>query len=307
MTPTHLSRRACLLGLLPAAMALARPTLACTVPPQDLTTHHSHLVEQTQVIVLARVIGGTDQATFDTLGTTPFQGLSRGRLAEFETVEVLRGAAPDRFSLSTGTLADIDYDTNGDFNGHRDAVFWDKRTTRQWNGPDCAMHPSFILGRTYLLFVDHPHWRAYEEIREPDDLWLTAVRRLIADPSLVSGLSLDLRDWLAMAHGVFVGRLRSCDGPTLTVEQVLTGSFDDRWRYSNEPNDRLWPVGPCKPGRRYLVIAYRDQPEILPRFSATVMPVLDGLVDFGPAMTDSDVDIQAFRIQSLDAVTGLFD
>ncbi|CAN0408262.1 unnamed protein product [Ectocarpus sp. 13 AM-2016] len=46
----------------------------------------------------------------------------------------------------------------------------------------CQMEPAFVSGETYLIFLDAPHWRAYEIVRSEDDLWLMAVRNLVADP-----------------------------------------------------------------------------------------------------------------------------
>jgi len=278
------------------------PALACFAPPASLTVHHTDLVAETKVIVLARVIGATDKPTYNTLGDMQANRDPNRALAKFEAIEVLRGKTPPEFSLSGGSLADVDYDPYNDFDGHKSALFWDKKITRQWNQPDCQMHPDFQVGRTYLLFVDHPHWRAYEEIRGPDDLWLQAVRRSIEDPSLPSGLSLSLDAWLALSHGVFVGRVQSCDGPTLSVDEVLHGKFDSTWRYSNEEDAGYWPDGTCEIGRHYLIVAYQEEPEILPHYSASVFPVHDGLLDFGAAFRDSDIEVQAFRIQKLDDV-----
>lgn len=167
-------------GLLPMV------SLACFTPPHELTIHHAELVSNSNTIVLARVVGGGDESFFAWAG--------KRQRAKFETVEVLRGNVPDSFSLPNGILGlDNEHDA-GDFNGHRDSVFWDKQITRQWNMPDCEMLPVFFKDRTYLIFLDHPHWRAYEEIRSKDDLWLSAVRKLIEDSSLTSGVSMNLKE-----------------------------------------------------------------------------------------------------------------
>lgn len=288
------------------ATLLASPVFACADPPASLTRHHTDLIAKSEVIVLARVVGEADGATYDTLDV--FQGppLYDRPLAQFETVEALRGKTPGTFSLNGGSHATVDYDLHGDFDRHREAVFWDKKMTRQWNDIDCRMYPEFQVGRTYLLFIDQPHWRAYEEIRDPDDLWLQAVRKVVADSSLWSGLSLDLKNWLSLSRGVFVGRIESCNGPTLTVDTVLFGAFSATWRYSTADDAEYWLDETCTPGQQYLVIATRDEPEILPHYSATALPVHDGLLDFGPAFRESDVDVRAFRIQKLEAVRTLF-
>lgn len=280
---------------------------ACFAPPPSLTEHHTDLITQSEVIVLARVIGAANKATYDTLNVFEGPSLYERPLAQFETVENLRGKTPKTFSFNGGSLSDVNYDLNGDFDKHRASVFWDKNTTRQWNDVDCRMYPVFEEGKTYLLFIDRPHWRGYEEIAHPaDDFWLAAVRRVLADPSAWSGLSLDLKSWLTLSRGVFVGHVQSCEGPTLSVDSVMHGNFEDTWRYSNEDNAEHWPDGECEVGRQYLVIATRDAPEILPQYSSSVLPVHDGFVDFGPAFAESDVDVQAFRIQKLHEISALF-
>lgn len=288
-------------------MGLASPVHACFEPPASLTLHHTDLIAKSKVVVLARVVGEADRATYDTLDVFQGPSLHQRPLARFETVETLRGKTPPEFSLSGGSLSAVDFDLHGDFDRHRQSVFWDKKITRQWNDVDCRMYPQFHVGRTYLLFIDQPHWRAYEEIRHPDDLWLGAVRRVLADPAALSGLSLELKDWLSLSRGVFIGRIQSCDGPTLSVEESLHGEFSPTWRYSTAEHSEYWLDGDCEIGRQYLVITTRDEPEILPHYSATALPVHDGLVDFGPAFRDSDVDVRAFRIQKLWAVRNLFE
>lgn len=288
-----------LVFLLSVLGALA-PSLAsaCYVPPAALISHHTALVGQSNTIVLARVTGQSDR-----------MGLSMGELrplAQFETVEVLRGTVTPSFSLNNGVFVSSGKDDIGDFDGHRNSVFWDKMITRQWNSSDCQMHPVFSAGRTYLLFIDQPHWRAYEEIRSPDDLWLQSVRRLIEGPRLRSGVSMELVDWLALAHGVFVGRIRTCAAPNLLIEEVLHGSFGTEWRYATSGNNGYWPDGDCVMGKRYLVITYEDHPFPLPYYSSSIFPLDDGNVDFRHAIADSEIEILGEPIRDINSLRDAF-
>ncbi|MEM8811031.1 MAG: hypothetical protein AAGF59_00335 [Pseudomonadota bacterium] len=289
------------------SIGFASRVSACPFPPSGLVSHHTDLVAETQVIVLAEVVGDTDRATYDTLGDldlgpVAIPDLNSRPLALFRTVEVLKGRAPDTFSLSTGLLSETGFDPVEDFDSHKNSIFWDKSFTRQAQESDCRMYPQFRQGQTYLLFIDRPHWRAYEEIQTPDDLWLHAVRRVLEDPDRHSGLVLGLPEWLKLSRGVFIGRIESCDGPTLSVSRVLHGGFEQTWRYTDDDHADAWPDKPCAVNRPYLVITYRDEPGLLPDLSATVLPILDGLVDFGPVMRMSEIEVAAFRIQYISTV-----
>jgi len=289
-----------IVSLVMAVLAAAGPVdvFASAVPPHTLTLHHAELVENTNNIVLAKVVGGGDSASFSWAG-------ERQR-AKFETVEILKGNAPKMFSLPNGILGLENEQDARDFGGHRDAVFWDKHVTRQWNAPDCRMYPMFFQDRTYLIFLDHPHWRAYEEIRAEDDLWLAAVRRLLTDPSLESGMSLTLKEWLGLSQGIFVGRIESCKGPTLSVDEVLHGQFASSWRYSDEEDDGYWPGGKCGIGRQYLIVSYQTEPAILPYYSSSMFVIRDDTIDFADALSDSEINIQGNSVKSLDQLREYF-
>ena len=260
------------------------------MPPAELTAHHTELVKQADHIVLARVVGRDHQFW------------RKRRRAIFETVEILKGSSPPSFSLPNGFVASSDDEDMGDFNGHWDSIFWDRRVTRQWNSSDCRMNPDFVMDRTYLLFVDRPHWRAYEEIQSPDDLWLEAVRNLIDDPSLPSGISMTVKEWLSLAQGVFLGRIKSCEGPTLTVDEILHGDVAGDWRYAKASGVSHWPERPCLVGQKFLVVTHYEEPLPLPYYSSGVFPVVDGEVDFTSAFEDSEIDIVGV---ALNKVSGL--
>lgn len=270
------------------------PAAACAVPPAELTKHHRELVRDSSQIALVRMIETKESSDMR------FSGLA-GPVV-FQTIESLKGNTPEEFIFDRGLAAtpgSQSEEITRDFDGHRQGVFWDKHITRQWNGPDCEMHPVFVPGVTYLLFLDHPHWRAYEVVRRDDDYWLAAVRNLIQDPSLSSGLTLSIKDWLSLSHGVFIGRVRSCSGPILEVVEPLFGNFEQEWRYSNEIDAGYWPRKTCEIGKKYLVITYQAEPDILPYYSSTIIDIEYGGVDFSDALSDSEVDVLGNRNVSI--------
>jgi hypothetical protein len=288
-----------------SVLTIALPAQACFAPPPELIKHHRDLVADSATIVLARALAPVSAETGPSLGdATP----------RFEAVEVLKGAIAPKFSLANGRYLvasnELEFLVRGfmsDFNGHRDIAVWDKRRTRQWNEPDCQMMPRFEPGETYLLFPDHPHWRAYELIRREDDLWLTAVRNLVADPSRRSGLSVTVPQWLSLAPGAFVFRINSCDTPDFEVVEVLLGDGETvgpDYR-SQRPPIYYGSRRDCKPGMSFLTLVYY-QSEADPDYVVSAnFDVDDGKVDFGKAI-DGDVShgtelhVTGSRIWSLD-------
>lgn len=289
-----------------AVFGFSMPARACFAPPAHMTGHHSELVRDSSDIVLARMIRSIESRSERYLNL---------EIPIFETLEVLRGYAPEVFEFGHGYAApskeqleklNLAAELTRDFNGHRQGVFWDKKITRQWNWSDCRMHPVFVTGETYLLFLDRPHWRSYEIVRSNDDYWLTAVRNLIADPSRRSGLSLSVQEWLSLSRGVFIGRIQSCAGPEFDVIESLHGNFDQSWVYSDEVDASYWPLGKCKIGKEYLVIAYRDEPEVLPYYSSTIVDIDGETVDFSEAISDSEIEILDEPVITLDELRAYF-
>lgn len=245
---------------------------ACFAPPPEYTKHHAELVRDTSRIVLARVTGPSGELQ-DVWGR-------QMQLAQFEKIEDLKGSVPDLFTMENGLFVSGQPVPKQDFDGHSQLGFWEKQETRQWNMPDCTMRPVFVRNRTYLLFMDTPHWRAYEEVSSGDDLWIGAVRRLIADPDLRTGLNLSAEEWLSMAHGVFLGDVLDCSGPTLQVKRVFSGEFEDRWSYTDNQHSRYWPFEECVVGAGYLVVTMADEQSPLPYYSSSVFEVSNNAVDF---------------------------
>ncbi len=152
--------------------AMSQSAMACFMPPHYLSDHHTELVMTTETIVIARAVERTREGN--------------GAVFTFQTLEVLKGHALPQFELygfeSDGWLArEMGYASRStDFDGHRSAEFW------AWSAGNSAMLTScflagfFELGETYLLFLrDDPHRRAYENIREDDDLWLQVIRMVV--------------------------------------------------------------------------------------------------------------------------------
>lgn len=260
-------------------VALTSAANACMFPPENLITHHRTLVAESNTIVLARVIGKI------------------GPLAKFARLETVRGETSQLFTLPNGYYLAGSPKAAADFDAHTDLAFWDERATRNSNDSDCRMRPYFVQGRAYLLFLNNPHWRAYEEIVSPDDLWLQAVRKLVEQPGLDSGLSMTIEERLARSQGVFVGTIESCSGPTLRVDEILTGQFTDTWRYSSEEVPRYWPYPDCEVGKQYLVETY-----IGTRWSwpfASAFPIEDGEIDFTYLVKKSEISFTGRAVKTI--------
>jgi len=158
-------------------LILAMPAFswACTVPPPYLYVSHHDLVLTSEAIVLAKAVEvrtntQSEYATF-----------------AFETVEVLKGSPPDTFELyglKAGRYAESNYGVDGgDFEGHRSPSFWAWNLGNSAMNTACSTHGVFATGQRYLIFMrDKPHFRAYENIREENDLWLDVIR-LVAKSS----------------------------------------------------------------------------------------------------------------------------
>lgn len=73
------------------------------------------------------------------------------------------------------------------FNGHADFSFWARGGGRMTSDTDCAIHPYFVVGRNYLVFLGAPVTRrSFEQIDmvdgtvSADDQWLKYVRQQLA-------------------------------------------------------------------------------------------------------------------------------
>ena len=269
--------------LVASLLAAALPAQACFAPPPELVKHHRDLVADSATIVLARALAPDSAETGHSLGdATP----------HFEAVEVLKGEIAPTFSLENGRYLVASEEQEfllddfvSDFSGHRDIAVWDRFRTRQWNESDCGMMPRFEPGETYLLFPDHPHWRAYELIRSEDDLWLTAVRNLLADSTRRAGLAVTVPQWLSLARGAFVVRAASCDSLDFDVVEVLVGNADGKWEPSPRSRTQYYGTGwTCEIGSRFLVVVYQDSRSGPEHTDSGLFNVDEGAVDFNRAI-----------------------
>jgi hypothetical protein len=152
-----------------ALLALhAAASQACRAPPtQQLIGVDEQLGQATNVVV-GQVIGAT-----------PLGGQSVEY--RFLVLEQLAGPPQKVVTVMGNTAAPYDKDTS--FDSHRDFAFWARGGGRTMNGADCVIHPSFVLGNTYLVFLDStPTWRSFEKldmfdsIVNHDDKWLAYVK-----------------------------------------------------------------------------------------------------------------------------------
>lgn len=149
-----------------AALAFPILTWACTIPPRTLSESNLELVQTTNVITLAKVVGSKST------GPGHFYKFT------FETVRALKGTPPRTFEL-------VGYDQSqakgpGDFSGHNAPEFWAFDSGNTIQPGDCVAHGIFQSGETYLIFLRKAsHYRAYENVRSETDLWLRTVQVLI--------------------------------------------------------------------------------------------------------------------------------
>jgi len=297
--------------LVASLLAAALPAQACFAPPPELVKHHRDLVADSATIVLARALAPDSAETGHSLGVaTP----------HFEAVEVLKGEIAPTFSLENGRYLVASEEQEfllddfvSDFSGHRDIAVWDRFRTRQWNESDCGMMPRFEPGETYLLFPDHPHWRAYELIRSEDDLWLTAVRNLLADSTRRAGLAVTVPQWLSFARGAFVVRAASCETANFDIVEVLVGNAEGKWVPSSQSRTQYYGTGwTCEIGSRLLVVAYQEgwtDPEYadfglfnVDNGTVDFSKAIDGEVIDGTPVGGTELDVAGSRVRSLDAL-----
>lgn len=281
-------------------LPMGQEAYACVASPEEYYVHHRDLVAESDRIAIVRVVGSSANNHDAELITHDWLSESAETQALFEPIRVLKGDIPARFKISGGRLISADLDPVRDMDGHRNIGFWTKRSTqtRTFHDTDCRMSPGFVLGRIYLVFLDRPHLKAYEEIRSKEDLWLQAVQHMIDNPSAQAGISLPVEDWLQMVTGVFKGSVWSCDGPVLWVGDVLKGTFPNFlgvhywWRYQEDNPSGHWNAGPCEDGGDYLVMTTYPEEQRLPYRESIVVPVQDDVADFRVPIEMSEIPIE---------------
>lgn len=96
---------------------------------------------------------------------------------QFVVLQKLAGAERDTFTLP-GRIADPVH-TAAASDDHSDAGFWKTGGGRLFLDSDCEIHPQFVVGKNYLIFLDQPvSRRSFEEIKSATgDKWLAYVAK----------------------------------------------------------------------------------------------------------------------------------
>src|SRR5215469_5201837 len=149
---------------------LANSASACLIRPHYLYASNQELVRHTPRILIARVTSinanAKDREIVD---------------ASFETVSVVKGRDPKRFTL-------LGFVSNrvggpGDFDAHKAPEFWAFDVGNTIQPGDGRAYGMYALGQQYLIFLrKDSHVRAYENVKTEQDLWLRVVKVLVAHP-----------------------------------------------------------------------------------------------------------------------------
>jgi hypothetical protein len=157
------------LGLLCALLIIADSSWACRVPRREQLVDPAIQVAMTTDIALAKVISATPR--YDQPGKVDYQ---------FIVVMRLAGPNEQSFSISGWPPGST---SNTSFDNHKDEAFWQTGGGRVTIDTNCAIHPDFIVGKTYLVFRDLPMtFRSFEQIEKFDgrladvDKWFAYVQ-----------------------------------------------------------------------------------------------------------------------------------
>lgn len=162
-------RTVSLFGMLAVVALHSTTSLGCFAPPAEAGAPPMDLVLGASFVVLAEA-----KSNLSGDGDLPAEFL-------FETKEVPRGDAPKSFKyygFSRGdNLRKLD-----DFDGHTDPRFWaysyGNSTITTWYG----VFGVYEIGQTYLIIASEKgHFKAYENVRSENDLWLKVVRHLVSE------------------------------------------------------------------------------------------------------------------------------
>jgi len=182
-------------------LALAAPASeACRAPPARQLIAPEEQVRLAMDVALGQVISAT-----------PLDGADVEY--RFLVLDQLAGPARKVFTV-IGRSADR-YGKDTSFNSHTDFAFWARGGGRTWNGADCVIHPDFVLGNSYLVFLGAPPtWRSFEKIDmigggvDQDDKWLVYVKdrlrqRQEADGSAVAADRATVPDYERVGRFVY--------------------------------------------------------------------------------------------------------
>jgi hypothetical protein len=137
-----------------------------------------------QMISVEQLIGlATDVAVGQVISATPMDG--HNVEYRFLVLEQLAGQPGKVLTVMGRPAAPGDQETT--FNDHADFAFWARGGGRVMNGADCILHPHFVIGNTYLVFLGMPLTRrSSEQINmangtvNEDDRWLKYVKQQLA-------------------------------------------------------------------------------------------------------------------------------
>jgi len=157
------------LGLLCTLLIIADWSWACRMPRREQLVDPDFQIAMATDIAVAEVISAKPQ--YDHPGRVDYQ---------FLVVKRLTGPSELSFSISgwaPGSTSDTTFDD------HKDKAFWLTGGGRVTIDTNCAIHPDFIVGKTYLVFRNLPMtFRSFEEIEKFDgrsadvDKWLAYVQ-----------------------------------------------------------------------------------------------------------------------------------
>lgn len=148
-------------------------SLACYSPPAGQAVLAQTLLGSGRTVVLAKVRAG--------------ELLSDGSVRyDFSVEKQFSGTPTQIFSIEGSVAAEQGRDT---FSHHRDERFWKVQGGRVSNDTDCKIHPDFVIGGTYLVFLEAPFTRkSFERIvrthgnAEVKDKWLAYVEDYFSVP-----------------------------------------------------------------------------------------------------------------------------
>jgi hypothetical protein len=157
-------------------LALASgPAAACYSAPQEQVTPADELIARSSRIVLAKVMRA-ETGPGDRYDVT----------YSFRAERWLRGKGAATFEI-VGHPADWEGATTT-FDHHADPAFWEDAEGRLSHDTDCVIHPSFVVGGTYLVFLDAPyHNKSFEQVTrthgdaDTRDEWLQYVEDKVAE------------------------------------------------------------------------------------------------------------------------------
>ena len=136
------------------------------------TTPRYHLLDVDQQIAAA-------QNVYVAKAVSVKGGDGKEATYSFVVLQRLAGAERDSFTLPGRTAGPVRAAPASD--DHSDDAFWKTGGGRLFLDTDCEIHPQFVVGKNYLIFLDQPvSRRSFEEIKlplgeKPGDRWLAYV------------------------------------------------------------------------------------------------------------------------------------